>query len=150
MESVHGRDQITNGACSSGPGCFGQKVSNAEGALYQFTAASIGAGLIDGYTQAFANNTTIAEAEQQVMKWMPSDATMGALTIDHHGGSCAWATITSPKLARLFKNPQIGDPSGRVWVEFGYIDAALNQVYQPNNVQHADISTIPASSSQSC
>jgi hypothetical protein len=136
MEAAHGRDQIPGGACSSGPVCFGVKINNSEGALFQFTGVLSDDGVVDGYTQAFDNGTTISRAARLVMEWMPKDAKMGVITIDRHGGSCAMANIFSPTLAKLFgSKPLVGDPSGVVGVEFGYINANLDQMFSSMNSQ---------------
>jgi len=150
FKAVHGQDMIKGGACSAGPYCFGADIKNDEDAGYQVTGASIDDGIVDGYTQAFLPNTTLASAESQILQWMPKDAKMTSVTIDHHGGSCAMANISSATLARLFSAPKIGDPKGIVGVELGYIDANLNQVYNPNNIQHADLSVLPTDPSAAC
>jgi len=46
--------------------------------------------------------------------------------------------------------PAIGDPQGNLGVEFGYVDANLNNVYDPNNVQSATISILPTNPSDLC
>lgn len=153
MTKAHGVDQGPGKVCTGGPppGCFGAPIKNDEDALYQFTAVSIDDGIVDGYTQAFNNGTTIAQAESQVLQWMPKDAKMTAITIDRNGGSCAMANISSATLAKLFsKASKIGDPKGVIGVEFGYIDANLNQVYNSNNIEHADLSVAPSDPTAAC
>ena len=155
MKAAHGLDMPRSGFCSSGPDCYGAGFTNEEspkpGFNYQFTAVSHDDGLIDGYTQAFNTGTTIAQAESQVLQWMPKDAKMTAITIDRNGGSCAMANISSATLAKLFsKAPKIGDPKGVIGVEFGYIDANLNQVYNSNNIEHADLSVAPSNPTAAC
>jgi hypothetical protein len=137
--------------CSAKNSCFGPGLRNDEsGRTYLFTNVLMGGGVISGYTQNFVKGTTAAEAEQAVMEWMPKDATMSAITVDTDGGSCGLATITSPTLAKELGNPKVGDPSGVVGVDFEYIDANLNVVYNPNNVEDASLQPLPFSSTDSC
>jgi hypothetical protein len=140
MKAAHGVSYIKGGLCSAAPHCFGPVVRNKEGFGYLFTSDTFQDGILTDYSQAFATNTTIASAESQILRWLPSDAKMSAVTIDHTGGSCALITITSPTLAKLFSaHPDIQDPEGQVAVELGYIDSDLNMTYNPNNVEHADL-----------
>ena len=150
MKSAHGVDRGPGETCTSGPVCFGASIKNDEGELYQFTGVSITGGIVDGYTQAFLPGTTLASAESQILQWMPKDATMTAVTIDRNGGSCAMANISSPTLAKVFSAPKIGDPKGVVGIELGYIDANLHQVYNPGNVEHADLSVLPTDPTAAC
>jgi hypothetical protein len=151
MKAAHGVDYIVGGLCSAAPHCFGVPIKNEEGAVYQFTGVMVDDGIVDGYTQAFENGTRIAQAESQVLQWMPKDAKMSPVTIDHNGGSCAVANITSATLANVFSSaPKVGDPRGIIGVEFGYINASLNQVYNPNNVEHAVLSVVPSNPTAAC
>lgn len=150
MGAQHGVDQIPGGACSAEPHCFGASIKNDENALYQFTSISVGNGLIDGYSQAFLPNTTLANAESGVLQWLPPDSRMSAVTPDNNGGGCAMFNITSPTLAKLFTDPKIGDPQGVVGVQVGYIDANLTQVYDPNNIQHAYLTIGPSDPTAAC
>ena len=150
MKSAHGVDQGPGTTCTSGPVCFGASIKNDEGDLYQFTGVSITGGIVDGYTQAFLPGTTLASAKSQILQWMPTDAKMTAVTIDRNGGSCAMVNISSPTLAKLFSAPKIGDPQGVVGIELGYIDANLNPVYNPDNVQHAVLSVLTTDPTATC
>ena len=46
--------------------------------------------------------------------------------------------------------PKIGDPKGELGITLGYVDANLNTVYDPTNVEHADISDLPNSPTDTC
>jgi len=151
MGRRHGVSYIRGGLCSAAPHCFGPGFSNEEGRGYQFTAVSVGDGIISEYTQAFNSNTTLSQAEAQILEWLPSDAQMSPVVIDHNGGSCAMFNITSSVLAKIFSaHPKIGDPTGVLGVELGYIDSNLNQVYNPNNIEHADLSVTPTDPTAAC
>lgn len=151
MKAIHGRDEISGGACSAGPVCFGAPVKNAEDDGYQFTAALESDGIITGYTQAFPTGTSTATAQSEVLQWLPSDATAGPLTVVTTNGSCAMYDITSPTLAKVFSAyPSIGDPSGVLGVELSYTDANGNSTYDPNNVESASISISPSDPSGGC
>jgi len=102
------------------PHCFGPVVRNKEGFGYLFTSDMFQSGVLTNYAQAFATDTSLASAEAQVRRWLPPDAKMSAVTIDHTGGSCVLYTITSPTLAKLFAaRPKIQDPAGEISVEMG-------------------------------
>jgi hypothetical protein len=140
MKAAHGVSFIKGGLCSASPHCFGPVIRNKEGFGYLFTADMFQSGVLTDYSQAFATNTSLASAEAQVLRWLPSDAKMSAVTIDRTGGSCALYTITSPTLAKLFAaHPKIQDPQGEISVEMGYIDSNLNMSYNPKNIEHADL-----------
>ena len=151
MTALHGRRQISGGACSSGPVCFGTSVKNEEDDLFQFTAVMQTANIVTGYTQAFPTGTNVTTAESEVLQWMPIGSTVSSLVIDNTGGSCGMYNITSPTLATIFGDiPAIGDPSGVVGVELSYDDAALNITYDPNNIESASITLGPADPSLGC
>jgi hypothetical protein len=150
MKAAHGQDQGPGVTCKAGPVCFGSGIKNDEQALYQVTGVMTGGGIVTGYTQAFLPNTTLASAESQILQWLPKDAKLSAITVDNNGGSCGLATISSPTLARLFSAPAIGDTQGTVSVSLGLIDANLNQVYNPSNIQHADLSIAPSDPTAAC
>jgi hypothetical protein len=151
MKALHGRDEIAGGLCSSGPVCFGSPVKNEEDDKYQFTAALVSDGIVTGYTQAFPTGTSTATAQSEIMRWMPSDATAGPLTVVNTNGSCAMYDITSPTLATIFAaHPSIGDSSGVLGVELSYTDANGNITYDPNNVESASISVSPSDPSGGC
>ena len=140
MKAAHGVAFIKGGLCSASPHCFGPVIRNKEGFGYLFTADMFQSGVLTNYSQAFATDTSLASAEAQVLRWLPPDAKMSAVTIDHTGGSCVLYTITSPTLAKLFAaRPKIQDPEGEISVEMGYIDSNLNMVYNPRNIEHADL-----------
>ena len=115
IAKAHGVSFIKGGTCSAAPHCFGPRLQNKEGTSYQFTGDSFQDGLLIAYTQNFTSNTTLAEAETQVLRWLPSDSKMSTVAIDHNDGTCAIFTITSPTLAKLFAaHPDIQDSQGIV------------------------------------
>src|SRR6266700_1499956 len=81
MRAAHGVSYIRDGMCSAPPHCFGPRIQNKEGTGYQFTGDMFQDGLLTAYTQNFSSNTSLANAEAQVLKWLPSDSQMGRLTI---------------------------------------------------------------------
>lgn len=151
MEAIHGLDNGPGSTCATTGACFGAPVVNDEsGRTYQFTSVSVVGGLITGYQQNFAPDTTVSAAESEIMQWMPKDATLGPLTIDENGGSCALFNITSPTLASLFNTALIGDGQGVLAVELSYTDPDLNVIYDPNDVQDAAIAATSSDPSSSC
>jgi hypothetical protein len=111
MKAKHGADSGPGVLCTAANSCFGAGVTNDEsGKTYQFVDVSVQAGLIVGYQQNFPTNTSVSVAESQILQWLPKDSIMGAVTIDHTGGSCALYNITSPTLAQLFAASQFDDP----------------------------------------
>lgn len=147
---------VCNPADSSGSApniCFGPAVNAGDtngNASWQFSPVHIEAGLVDSYDQNFALNTPLSVAQAQIMQWMPKDAVMGPLTVDHNGGSCGVLTITSPTLAKLFSDPKIGDPTGVVGVVLLYINDNLDKVYDPANIGSASMSPTPGDPAAAC
>lgn len=151
MKDAHGLARGPGQVCTAKDSCFGARVTDAtSGKTYLFTSVDIASGLIVGYTQNFRNGTSLAAAEKAILRWFPADAVMGPLTVDDNGGSCGMFNITSPTLGTLFANPKVGDPQGVVGVELNYINANLNIVYDPHNVQEADVYVGPINPSDSC
>jgi hypothetical protein len=154
FSKAHGADRGSNGGfCSAANSCFGPPVRNDEsGSTYLFTDVDVGGGLIAGYQQNFVPNTTLGEAESEILQYMPADATMSAVTVDkdNSGNSCGLFNITSPTLAAIFSPPAIGDPQGIIGVELEYTNANLNITYDPNNIQDAGLSPLPVNPSDSC
>ncbi len=59
--------------------------------------------------------------------------------------------ITSPTLATIFASvPSIGNSTGVLGVEVGYVDANLNNTYDPNNIESAQIGIGPVDPSAGC
>lgn len=140
MKAAHGVSYIKGGLCSAAPHCFGPGMHNNEGFTYLFTADTFQDGVLTDYTQAFPTNTSAATAESEILRWLPSDAHMGAITILHKGGSCAVYTITSATLAKVFSaHPKIQDPNGVIAVEMQYVNSNGNDVYNPSNVEDATL-----------
>jgi hypothetical protein len=151
--AVHGVDSGPGAICSDANVCFGPRLVNDESApapTYEFTSVGLGGGIVTDYDMNFANGTTIADAKAEVLRWLPQDTAATLFGIDHNGGSCAIWNLRSRTLARVLGAPSIGDPSGILTVEFSYIDANLNTVYEPNNVESASILIIPGSLSDMC
>lgn len=151
MKAAHGSDSGPGAKCTAANACFGGGLRNDEsGETYQFTTVLVAAGLITGYEQNFPPDTSLSTAKSEVLQWMPKDATMGPVTVDHNGGSCGLTDITSPTLAKLFSAPAIGDPQGVIGVEFSYTDANLDLSYDPNNIQDASMSVAPSDPTAGC
>lgn len=53
-------------------------------------------------------------------------------------------------LARVLGAPAIGDPQGDLGITLGYVTSNITTAYDPNNVQHADISVLPNSPTDTC
>jgi hypothetical protein len=150
MTALHGR-QLSGGACSSGPVCFGPSVKNRENDLFLFTAVMQTANIVTGYTQAFPTGTNIFAAQTEILRWMPIGSTASPLVVDRTGGSCGLYNIDSSTLATIFGDiPAIGDASGVVGVELGYDDAGPNITYNPKNIESATITLGPTHPSSAC
>lgn len=81
------------------------------------------------------------------MEYLPPDAKAGPLTVWRTGSdSCGVLNITSNTLASEFAKagqaPANGHPANEIGVELGYVDTALNRVYDPNNVEDAMVSPL--------
>ena len=154
--AVHGVDHGPGAFCAAANVCFGPVVMNAESSFgsgdattYEFTAVALDTGgIVDIYTQNFADSTPIGEAEAQVLHWMPLDTVAKPLVVDHNGGSCGIWNLTSKTLAQELS--PLGDPTGVVGVEFEYIDANLNVTYNPNNVQDASLADLADDPTDTC
>jgi hypothetical protein len=148
---LHGRDEVAGGLCSSGPVCFGAPIRNTEGDKFQFANVSVTDGIVNGYTQAFPTDTNLSTARSEILLWLPRDATISALTVNHNGGSCAQFDVKSPTLATVFSAvPAIGDPQGVLGVTLSYSDANKNVAFDPHNIQNARISTTPTDPTATC
>ena len=151
MKSVHGVARGPGVYCTVKNSCFGTPLMNDEtGKTYQFTGILTGDGLILGYDQNFVRGTTAASAIAQILRWLPKDAKVGKLTIDHIGGHCGLLNITSATLSRVLSSPKIGDPTGVVGVDLNYITSNLVIVYNPKNVEFASLDIVPVNPKDSC
>jgi hypothetical protein len=151
MKSAHGRARGPGEVCSATNSCFGSPLRNDEsGDTFQFTNVLVAAGLITGYGQNFVRGTSSASALSQVLEWLPKGSVASRVTVDHIGGSCGFVTITSPALAKVLSAPKIGDPSGVIGVDLEYINANLDIVYNPNNVEDAQVEVGAFSPKDSC
>ena len=151
MKSAHGRARGPHGVCSAANSCFGLPVKNDEsGKTFQFTDVSVAGGLIAGYDQNFVRDTSAESAVSQILKWLPKGSIAGKIIVDHIGGSCGLVTITSPALAPVLSNPKIGDPSGVIGVDLEYINANLDVVFNPANVEDAQLQVLPFSAKDCC
>ena len=95
-------------------------------------------------------NTTLAEAEAAIRKTLPGDTTIGPVTIDNNGGSCAFVTASGPTLAKELGNPKVGDPQGIVGIELSTTTDSLNIEYDPNNIQDAALQPLGFDPTSSC
>lgn len=152
MKAVHGRARGTNGVfCAAANSCFGLPVKNDEsGNTFQFTGVSVGDGLILGYQQNFTRDTSATSALSQVLKWLPQGSSAGKIIVDHRGGSCGLVAVTVPALRNVLSAPKIGATSDVIGVDLEYINANLDVVFNPKNVEDAQVSLIPFSVKDSC
>ena len=141
---------------SSGPGtpcathnsCFGRIVHNADnGRTYVFTAVTVTARVITGFTESFPKNTTATTALAEIMRTMPRNATRTPVIVDPNGGSCGMFNVTSPTLG---KEPQVGDPQGVVGVELLHNGANGKPVYSTTNVQTATLVAAATNPADDC
>jgi len=59
--------------------------------------------------------------------------------------------ISSPTIAKVFgSNPKTDDPSGTVGVEFEFTNANLVTVYDPSNIQDANVTGGPEVPADGC
>ena len=154
MTSAHGHARGVGVVCSATNSCFGNRVTNDEsGKTFQFSSVLVGSGVILGYGQNFTRGTTSAEAVSQVMKFFPKDAVAGPITVSHNGGSCGLFNVTSATLAKAFiaaKQTAKGYTPGDVGVALEYTNSSFNIVYDPNNVEDAQVSPIPTTPNEAC
>jgi hypothetical protein len=149
--------------CSDSNPCFGPAISNKEaGTTYLFEAAETAplpaanqsppsTALIDGYIQNFAAGTSYKDALGQVLEYLPHDARVGSLGVDHQGGVCGLLKITSATLGRRFAGNYVGDPDGVVEIEFTSRSLSSgNTTFSAKDVESAMLSTIPLSARSEC
>jgi hypothetical protein len=151
--AAHGADSGPGATCTAVNACFGPGLVNAEsgpGPTYEFTNVSVDGGIVSGYSMAFANGTSILAAKAYVLEWLPRDTVTTLYKVDHNNGSCVLWNVRSATLARELGTPAIGDPQGELGVTLGYVTSDLTNLYDPNNIEHADISVLPNSPTDSC
>jgi hypothetical protein len=152
FKAVHSADSGPGAICTAVNACFGPSVVNNESGPhgYEFGNVSVDGGIVSGYTMNFATGTTIADAKAAVLAWLPPDTVTTLYQVDHKNGSCVLWNLKGPTLARELGTPTVGDPQGDLGVTLGYITDDLTNLYDPNNVEHADISVLPNSPTDSC
>jgi hypothetical protein len=150
-KNAYGVSRGPGSVCSAKDSCFGPVVRNADsGRTYEFTDVDVTKGIISGYQQNFAKNTTLTEVETAIQRTLPTDALLGPVTIDTVGGSCGLINISSPTLLKELNTPKIGDTTGTVGIELQHITANLNSVYSTTNIQTATLTIVAFSPSESC
>ncbi len=153
FKAAHGADSGPGAICTAVNACFGPSLVNDESGpapTYEFGNVSVDGGIVSGYSMNFATGTTIADAKAAVLAWLPRDTVTTLYKVDHNNGSCVLWNLRSPTLARELGTPKIGDPQGELGVTLGYVTSDLTNLYDPNNVEHADISVLPNSPTDSC
>jgi hypothetical protein len=153
FKAAHGADSGPGAICTAVNACFGPSLVNDESGpapTYEFGNVSVDGGIVSGYSMNFATGTTIADAKAAVLAWLPRDTVTTLYKVDHNNGSCVLWNLRSPTLARELGTPKIGDPQGELGVTLGYVTRDLTNLYDPNNVEHADISVLPNSPTDSC
>jgi hypothetical protein len=94
--------------------------------------------------------TSIAQAKKEIMAVMPAGARITSLVVDTHGRSCGPMTVKSATAAKALTAVGIDDPQGVVGVELSYIDAKLDFVYDPNNIQLVRVGVTPKPPTADC
>jgi hypothetical protein len=160
---AYGKDQ---GICVD---CYGPLVHNDSGKHYMYSGAEFGhftdSGFHSGlqandlaldYTLNTAAHTSWDVVQRDVMRMLPKDAVLSAVTVDHEGtNDCGVFTATSATLARIkaMKNPLAPDyPTGVVQVSMSMLDhyTAGTEVYDPNNVQTTSINVGETPPTEAC
>ena len=140
--------------CPAGT-CFGGELTNSEGSTTEFTSLQTTGGpgdRVDGYTQAFNDGTTVAEAKAGVLALMPRDTRTTAYFIQHdaNGATCAFWNIQSATLGKWFSTPKVGDPKGVMGIELSTVDSNGNAIFKAGDVTGAFINLAPVDRSQNC
>jgi|SRR5665213_112166 len=151
--AAHGADSGPGAICTAANACFGPSLVNDESGpapTYEFVNLSVDGGIVSGYSMSFATGTTIADAKAAVLAWLPRDTVTTLYQVDHNNGSCVLWNLRSPTLASELGTPKIGDPQGELGVTLGHVTSDQTNLYDPNNVEHADISVLPNSPTDSC
>lgn len=151
--AAHGADSGPGAICTAVNACFGPSLVNDESGpaqTYEFGNVSVDGGIVSGYSMNFATGTTIADAKAAVLAWLPRDTVTTLYQVGHNSGSCVLWNLRSPTLAGELGTPKIGDPQGELGVTLGYVTSDLTNLYDPNNVEHADVSVLPNNPTDSC
>jgi hypothetical protein len=112
--------------------CFGSMVHNAvDGTVDEFVAVEITRGRrVSTYDQAFPSDTSASEAEQMILRMLPSDAKASDVTVAHARFSCGQLNITSRTAGKELGK---ADPTGEIGVEF----FNGTKAYDASNVEDA-------------
>jgi hypothetical protein len=153
FKAAHGAASGPGDICSAVNACFGHGLVNAEtgpGPTFEFITVSVTSGIIDGYSMEFPTGTSILAAKSYVLEWLPRDAVTTLYKIAHINGSCVLWNVRSSTLARVLGLPTIGDPQGDLGIVLGYVTPDLTNLYDANNVEHANISVLPNAPTDGC
>lgn len=129
-------------ACPLG-GCYGGAVVSPA-SPYRFSELSLMKGRVVGYDQALAPGTPLLQAELEVAKLFPADATQSSVQVvrhDYYHHRCAFYDITSKALDRLFGPKALGG-HGTVGVELVTVAKSGAPSYNSRNINLAII--VPA------
>jgi hypothetical protein len=140
--------------CPAGT-CFGTEMNNSEGDADEFVLLTTTGGQVnrvDGYTQAFSDGTTVAEARAAALALMPKDTRITSYFIQHDslGSTCAFMNLRSRTLGRWFSEKKVGDPAGVMGIEFSTATASGAYVYKPHNIESASVSLAAVNHSIDC
>jgi hypothetical protein len=140
--------------CPAGT-CFGTKINNSEGDADEFVLLTTTGGRInrvDGYTQAFSDRTSIADAKAAALGLMPKDTRITSYFIQHDsvGSTCAFMNIQSRTLGKWFSGKRIGDAAGVMSIEFSTATANGKFAYKPSDIESASVSLAPINHSINC
>jgi hypothetical protein len=122
---------------AAGTLCYGGGV-NSDGAtdVPTISPAYTRGGVISAYTENFADNTSLLTAEEQVLSGFPPDTLGFGNRAPTKSGGCGDISVISPAIAKL---SALNDPTGTITIAFFYIDSNLDNVYDPSNIQLAEV-----------
>jgi hypothetical protein len=151
FETVHPKNLS---GCPAGT-CFGTTINNGEGDADEFVLLTTTGGptnRVDGYTQAFSDGTSIAEAKAAALALMPKDTRITSYFIQHDslGSTCAFMNIQSRTLGRWFSGKRIGDAAGVMSMEFSTATENGRFAYKPSDIESASVSLAPVNHTINC
>lgn len=116
--------------------CYGDLVTNDNGSQPLVSAVTTTGGLISAYTEAFADNSSLVDAENYVLSGLPPDTSGFGTSNPTESGGCGIATVTSPTIGKL---SALSDPTGTITIALSYVDSNGQPAYDPSNVQQAEV-----------
>jgi hypothetical protein len=139
--------------CPAGT-CFGNKLTISGATTYQFqllTTTGPPESRVDGYEQAFNEETPVAAARAEVLKLMPSDTHTLSFSVQHtSSGSCAFWNLQSATLGKYLSAPKVGDARGVIGIDLSSETSSGESAYSPSDIRTATIWIAPLSSGTDC